>query len=166
MKDCQWDNLQWSHHWWCFKPPVASASLWLNKWLFVASSSQMRESGLMTHAENMTPAWYRTGMEICTELSRRVEGSSSLSLWPGDSRKQKMWATGTLSPEWKQFFFIFWVGNKSLTSPSCCDVDLNELLDVFGVRLKRHSELLLQTWTQRGHDELRWRETQPHGASL
>lgn len=34
---------------------------------------------------------------------------------------------------------------KRLSSPGSCDVDLDELLDVIRVCLKRHSEMLLQT---------------------
>lgn len=45
------------------------------------------ETSLMTHTEKMNPGSYFTGMEICTVLSFRVEGSSSLSLW-GNAKKQ------------------------------------------------------------------------------
>lgn len=82
----------------------------------------------------MIPASYVTGMEICTLLSCRVEGNSSLSLWEKRHKNQRRLTktrVKTLEVELR-------------LTPRRCHVDLDIFLDVLGIGLEFDLEAFLQ----------------------
>lgn len=82
----------------------------------------------------MIPASYLTGMDICTLLSCRVEGSSSLSLWEKQDKNQHppdQNAVKTLEVE----LFL---------TPCRRHVDLDKFLHIFRIGLELDLEAFLQ----------------------